>query len=285
MIIDLSLIQTILLKLPLTHNQNNLKYSYYLKYKDCIKLWRTKQELKMRVTEPGRGLLMGSRSYPDSNDGFSEVGKLEKNELLDSGIDPLQIGYGVDGVGLGAPGTEFDFGDGHGGKGVGGYGKGGNDGQGHGGSEANDGLTGLELWWFWQQNHAIRTLKRRPTSAHFSCNDRHQVIGSAAEMLVQVLSPSDMTKARLVTKHAIEDIFSLLCEVMFLPLMIPLVQSHEYEVVIAGTLFMILGATVTLAAVVSGGVIYGLWHWRNSLQNHDSDDDDSDPQYSDPQVH
>ncbi|KAH9626993.1 hypothetical protein KSS87_017844 [Heliosperma pusillum] len=41
---------------------------------------------------------------------------------------------------------------------------------------ANDGLTGLELWWFWQRNpnHAIQTRKPVPTTLHFSCNDCSQ---------------------------------------------------------------------------------------------------------------
>ncbi|XP_074272174.1 uncharacterized protein LOC141596058 isoform X2 [Silene latifolia] len=280
MIIDLSLIQTILLKLPLTHNQNNLKYSYYLKYKDCIKLWRTKQELKMRVTEPGRGLLMGSRSYPDSNDGFSEVGKLEKNELLDSGIDPLQIGYGVDGVGLGAPGTEFDFGDGDGGKGNGGHGSGGNDDQGHGGSESSDGLTGVACWWYWQWNRAIRAQKRGRTTLHFTYTNRHQLVDLAVLMLAsEILPPRDMTKATLATMQAIEDLFPLLLQILYFPIVFPLVLSEFQvsEAIFAATVYGIFGAAVAVAVVFSGAVVYGLWRWHGSLHNNDSGEDDTDP--------
>ncbi|KAH9626990.1 hypothetical protein KSS87_017841 [Heliosperma pusillum] len=224
--------------------------------------------------------MTGSRSDPGSNnDGLSQVDKLVKNELLDSGIDPLQIGYNVDDFGFGASRQDFEFGDGDGGDDGGGYGTGGNNGQGPSNPDSSDGLRGLEWWCYWQWNRAVRVQKRSQTTLHFSYNNRHQLVDLVVLMLAsELLPPRDMAKATLATMQAIEDLLPLLLQIMCFPIIFPLILSEfqQNETIFAATVYGILGASVTAALVISGAVVYGLWRWQDSFQNHDSSRDDTD---------
>ncbi|KAL9234091.1 hypothetical protein vseg_008999 [Gypsophila vaccaria] len=239
-----------------------------------------------RMTEQHEGPRRGRHMVAVVKDVANEFGKVDEfehneNELMNSGVgvNPLHIGYKVEDFVQGGE-QGFDFGNGHGGQGDGGQGSGGNGSQGDaGGSEANDEQTGLEWWWLWQWNRANRPLRKGRTTLHFTSNDRNKVTETAILMLVaEVMPPRDMTKATLKTMQVIEDLLPLLFQVLMFPIVYPFVLSefHENEGLFAATLYGMLGASVVIAAVFSGAVIYGLWRWHNSLWDCDSGEDDTE---------
>ncbi|KAK9714729.1 hypothetical protein RND81_06G115300 [Saponaria officinalis] len=280
MMISPQLIQTLVLKYPLNHCQNNVTF-----LSNYRALWRMKQMPKLQEQRRRRNtvskiIVKGEDvGFVDAGDGFVKVAEFEQNELLKSEINPLQIGFKVADFDVGCLEHDFDFGNGEGGKGDGGNGSGGNGDQGDaGGSEANDELTGLKWWWLWQWNRANRPRKPCRTTINYTYNDHNELIELAIQMLAtQVMPPTDMAKASLNTMHAIQDLMSFLHQVLMFPIVFPLVlYEFENNRVFERTMFGILVASVLLAAVFSGAVVYGLWRWYHSLGDHDTNEDDSD---------